>query len=368
MSKSPFHSARQGLKFRQQERVYPTGCKLLNTAIGVFDPITGEPGIPAATVVEAFGPNASLKTALWESLAANVHRMDPKAKVLAILSEEPEYERFESAGIDLDRIFCWTYYNLGDPEAITSAEEGLNLVNQMVSDDTSYKLVVVDSIKALMSTGQTFDKKGDFRDLSDGKVVAARACLMNEFTGQFAAANKARAILFMVNQISESIGMDFTIGGNHKTKTSGGRGKEHWAKIRINCNSTVPDQTDKPEEHSLNKNKIYDRFKTIYFLEKNKYGFPFRRVITEFDLAEKRFLNEKNCLAVAEYLNLIERKGNAFWKIGDKTIQGKSASEDYLAQNPEVQDALWKEIYKRHIEFYSTPKARSAKEELESAR
>lgn len=362
-SKDLIHSGREGLDFRKKERVYPTGCKLLNMAFGVVDPITKQPGIPAATVVEAFGPNASLKTALWESLAANIHKMDKQAKVLAILSEEPEYERFESVGIDLDRIFCWTYYNLNNPDLMVSAEEGLDLVNTLVSEDTDYKLVVVDSIKGLISTGQTFDKKGALKGLEEGDPVAARANLINRFTGKFAAANKARAILFMVNQISESIGNDFTIGINNKTKTAGGRGKEHWAKIRINCNSTVPDMTDKPEEHGLNKNKIYDRFKAIYYLEKNKYGYPFRRVHTEFDLQEKRFLNEKNCLSVAEYLGLVERRG-AYWKIGDQNIQSRGKAEDYLAENPEIQEKLWEQIIPRHVEFYNSPKSRSAKEEL----
>ena len=191
-SKDLIHSGREGLDFRKKERVYPTGCTLLNMAFGVVDPITKQPGIPAATVVEAFGPNASLKTALWESLAANIHKMDKQAKVLAILSEEPEYERFESVGIDLDRIFCWTYYNLNNPDLMVSAEEGLDLVNTLVSEDTDYKLVVVDSIKGLISTGQTFDKKGALKGLEEGDPVAARANLINRFTGKFAAANKAR--------------------------------------------------------------------------------------------------------------------------------------------------------------------------------
>jgi RecA/RadA recombinase len=368
MSKSIFHKASAGKLFQEKERVYPTGCKLLNVAFGVFDPETGEPGIPAATVVEAFGPNASLKTALWESLAANIHRIDQKAKVLAILSEEPEYKRFESVGIDLDRLFCWTYYNLGDPEAITSAEEGLNLVNDIVSKDTDYKLVVVDSIKGLMPQNQTFDKKSGFRDLADGNAVGARANMMNNFTGQFAAANKARAILFMVNQTSESIGTDFMIGSNYKTKTAGGRGKEHWAKIRIRCNSTAPDQTDKPQEHSLNGNKIFNKYKGVYHIEKNKFGFPFRTVLTEFDLLQARYLNEKNCLSVAEFLGLVERRGNAYWKIGEQNLSGRVAAEQYLVENPDIEEDLWKEIGKRHVEFYGTPKARSAKEELESAR
>ena len=102
MSKSPFHTGKQGLTYRSKERVWPTGCRLLNTAIGVFDPITKLPGIPAATIMEVFGPNASLKTALWESLAANIHRLDPKARVLAIMGEEPEYSRFASVGIDIE--------------------------------------------------------------------------------------------------------------------------------------------------------------------------------------------------------------------------------------------------------------------------
>lgn len=360
-----FHSGREGKFFRDHERTYPTGCELLNLAVGVFDPITGRPGIPAATVVEAFGPNASLKTGLWESLAANIHKIDRTAKVFAVLTEEPDYDRFESVGIDLDRIFCWTYYNQDDPSYISSAEEGLNLMNQMVSEDMDIKLVVVDSIKALEAINQVFEKNGkDFKDLSEGEKIAARATLMNRFTGQFAVFNKSRAILFMVNQTSEAVGPSYLTGGSVKTQTSGGRGKEHWAKLRIDCQSTVPDATDKPEEHALFKNKLYGHYKVIYFLQKNKYGYPFRKVYCDFSLSEKRFMNEKNCLAIANFLDLVEKKGN-HWKINGESINGKGAAEEYLAAHPEVEKELWEKIYPRHEEFFGASKSKSSKDELE---
>ena len=365
MANKAFHTGTQGKKFRDKERVYPTGCRLLNTAIGMFDPITGLPGVPQATVVEAFGPNASLKTALWESLAGNIHKIRPEGRILAVLPEEPDYQRFIDAGIDLDRIDCWTYFNPSNPNVIMSAEEGLNLTIEAISDPTNnYEMVVIDSIKALMTSGQTFDKKGEFRDLAETNPLAARANLMNQYTGLFAVHNKCRAILFATNQTSDSIGPSYLTGGSFKTQTSAGRGKEHWAKLRIECNSTVPDATDKVEK-GLYDNKIYDRIKPIYYIQKNKYGFPFRKVMTEFCLREKRFLNEVNCLAAAEMLGIIERAGNSNWKIQGVNCKGRDTAEQYLHDNPEIEEKIWREIDSRHIELFGTPKSAKSKEALE---
>lgn len=360
-----FHTGREGLEFKNKERVYPTGCRLFNTALGIFDPVTGLPGIRKGSIVEAFGPNASLKTALWESLAGNIHSLTPKGRILAIMPEEPDYNRFVSQGIDIDRIDCWTYYNPNNPEEIISAEEGLNMALAAVQDITNnYELVVIDSLKGLMSMGEVFDKKGQLKELEVNDPVAARARLCNKFFGNWVVYNKSRAILFFTNQHTDYIGNNFMLGSTFKTPTSGGNAKNHWADVRVECNSTVPDQTEKPEEQGLFKNKIYDRIKPIYYLQKNKYGYPFRKVISDFSLTEKRYLNENNCLAVAEFLGLVEKKGNAHWIVDGKTIQGKDKARQYLHENQNYQNELWKQIDARHEEFFGAGK-KSSKEGLD---
>jgi RecA/RadA recombinase len=368
MTSNQFYSGREGLEYQRKDRVYPTGCKLFNLSIGKFDPITKEPGIPAGTGIEVFGPNASLKTALWESLAANMHRIDKKAKVFAVLPEAPEFDRFESVGMDMDRIHCWTYRNPKNPGEVSSAEEGLDLLTSIVREDESYKLVIVDSIKALMSVDQVFAKNtktDELKALMETQPMVARAKLMNDFIGRFAVANvSANAILFMTNQMTESIGPNYLTGGNIKTKSSGGREKEHFCKIRVEANSTVPDATEKLLEHATFKNKIYNRYRTIYFLEKNKFGFPLRKTITDFDLDGKRFMNERACLNAADLLGIIEHKGSYYTLEGNK-IQGHAAAEAYLLANPKYEEKLWKEIYPRHVEFFGTAKAKSAKEALD---
>lgn len=360
VNKKFFHTAAEGLKFRNKERVYPTGCRLFNMALGCFDPITKLPGVPAATVIEAFGPNASLKTALWESLGGGIHEVDPEARILAILPEEPDYERFISQGIDIDRLDCWTYFNPNNPSEVVSAEEGLNMALEAVSDPKSpYKMVVIDSLKALMSVGEVFDKKGEFKELEAVDPIAARAKLCNKFFGNWAVYNKSRAILFYTNQHSDQIGPNYNTGSNVKTTTAGGRGKEHWCKIRVECNSTVPDATDKPEEQGLFKNKIWDRIKPIYFIQKNKYGFPFRKVMSEFSLGEKRYLNENDCLKVAEFLGLVEKKGNHY-TLNGKSYNGKAAAREFLRDNLDYQNSLWTQIDARHEEFFGAGKKTAA--------
>jgi len=362
---SGFYTGKQGLAFKSKERCFPTGLKLLDLSFGKFDPVTKLPGLPQATVVEAFGPNASLKSALWENLAANIHRADKKLRVLALLAEEPQFLRFEQAGMDIDRIDCWTYYNPNDPTNIVSSEEGMDMAIEAISDpDNNYALVVIDSLKALTTGDQAFAKAGDLKGLAEVDPLAARARLINKFFSRFAVCNKSRAILFCTNQKTDKIGPSYLTGGNFKTETSGGREKEHWAEVRISCNSTIPDATDKVEK-GLYENKIYDVIKPIYYLEKNKLGYPFRKVMAEFCLKEKRFKNEVNCLAAAEYLGIIQRNGNSNWNIKGVNQKGREVAENYLRDNPKIQDEIWKEIYPRHVELFGTSKAKSSKEEIE---
>jgi RecA/RadA recombinase len=362
---SGFYTAKQGLDFKSKERCFPTGLKLLDLAFGKFDPITKLPGLPQATVVEAFGPNASLKSALWENLAANIHKADKKYRVLALLAEEPQFTRFKDAGMDIDRTDCWTYYNPNDPSSISSSEEGLNLAIESISDpENNYALVVIDSLKALTTGDQAFSKKGEFKDLAEIDPIAARAKLINKFFSRFAVCNKSRAILFCTNQKTDRIGANYLTGWNFKTETSGGREKEHWAEVRIACNSTLPDVTDKVEK-GLYENKIYDVISPVYYLEKNKLGYPFRKVKADFCLKEKRFKNEVNCLSAAEYLGIIQRNGNSNWNIKGVNQKGREVAENYLRDNPKVQDEIWKEIYPRHVELFGTAKAKSSKEEIE---
>ena len=359
-------SAQDYSDFSHKELVYPTTCNAFNLAIGKSDPITGIPGIPEGTALEIFGPNASCKSAIWEGLAANIMRQDPKAKVFALLSEDPDPERWESVGIDLSRMFVWSYYSPDPKATLTGAEEGLNLLCDLVSNDMSYKLTVIDSIKALVVETQVFGKKaGELKDIDEVDPVAARANMFNRFLARHKVCNRARAILFMVNQKTESPMKTYDIGQAIKTQTAAGREKEHYAKIRVKADSAPPDATDKATTHKLFGNKIFNKLRCIFFIEKNKFGFPMRKVNVDFELGENRFANERNCLDYSEYLGIISRSGLSNWNLNGKSIKGRVAAEKYLRDNPEYEESLWKQIYPKHRELYNDKPSKNSKDDIE---
>lgn len=91
------------VKQQANYRVYSTGSFMLDCAIGEKDPITGNGGIPERTIVEVFGKNQSFKTGLAEQLIKSVLNADPTNQAIVLYAEEPDMDRLESLGVDMDR-------------------------------------------------------------------------------------------------------------------------------------------------------------------------------------------------------------------------------------------------------------------------
>jgi len=347
-------------------RTFSTGSFWLDLAIGKIDPITGLPGIPEKAICEFFGPNQTFKTGTVEQLMKSVLFADSSNKVLLIGAEEPIFSRMERVlgKENLKRVSTWTFHgeDEDDEEAVRLAEEALGIAQDVVYKDKNYKLVIIDSIKALVSSKQMYDKK-NFRDIND-QVIAQRANLMNDFVPKFIACNKSKAILFMTNQISESIGPSFLTGENIKLKTSGGRGKEHFATLRVDC-ASVKIET---EEHKLMNIKQSIGLKIFYTIIKNKYAniSGYRRAISEFSFEENRFLREREVLSMAEYLGLVETARGGWYTIDGQKFHGQDVAERYLYEHEITRQNLEKEIIKQSDDFFVKTKANKtkAKDEL----
>lgn len=333
-------SAKELLEKERNLKTFSTGCLWLDLAIGKTDIETGLLGIPEGTICEFFGPNQTLKTGTAEQLTRSVLARNKNYYAIYILSEEPNVERMSGLGLDLDRIKVWTFVEDDSDEGIRKAEGGLDIVNQTVLTDPNCKLIVIDSIKALASEQELVDGK-NLRSLSKDNM-APRAKLMNKFLNQFVASNKANAVLFMTNQISESIGPDFLTGGNFKPKTSGGRGKEHIAFLRVECDSIKIETEDK---HPLMNCKIQTGLQVFYTIHKNKFAKTTgnRRAIASFSFAERRFLREKEILSLGCYLDVIETRG-AYYVYDGVKVHGKEAMEKYLFEHPEQMQKIEKEV------------------------
>lgn len=339
---------------KQQDnyRVYSTGAFLLDCAIGERDPINGNGGIPERSIVEIFGRNSSFKSGTSLNLAKSVLDADPNNIVIAVFSEEMEASRLE--GLDPERFFIYdTFVSDDDKEKYKLAEDHLNEVKLAVQDP-NVKLVIIDSIKSLCSSKDLLDKNGSIADLEDTKQLGRQAQLLGNFIKEFKSLNR-RAILFMVNQISDnvSVGM-FNFDPAHAPKTPAGRYKEYESLIRIET-VTKPIYTDK--EHKLFGNKLTIGWEVWYKLIKNKYSQKSgnRKAMAKFYFDKGEFDKTEDLLLAASYIGLPEVKqgGGGFWTICGEKVRGFDNVIKLLKEKPEIMKELENKILDNTDKLFS---------------
>lgn len=358
-------TARELQKIRNDRfEVFSTGLFSLDLVLGQQDPITKEYGVPNRTIMEAFGTHMTGKTLLAEKLAKSVLAKNPKYKVVFILTEEANLDRMEEVGLDMDRCLCWSFLRnptecKKSPEGFLTAEEGLDLAIEYVLKDKDVKLVVVDTVKALVAAHAMVDGKV-VRSMEENKVPAALANVVNDFVYRWLTCNNSDAILLLLNQTSESIGSDYMIGGNFKIKTPGGRFKEQQSMIRIKCDSIKIEEATNDEIADIKKQTGLELFYTVI---KNKYcdGSINRRAVIKFMFDPPGVDSASEILAYAAALNLIELKAGGWYNLGkdkkgeDIRCQGEPAAMALLNSNPEVQKMLVDKVLKqRETIFRST--------------
>lgn len=347
-------------------RAYSTGCITLDLAIGQKDPLTGLPGIPEKAIVEIFGRNASCKSATTEGLIKSVLDADPENLVVSVFSEEPDYDRMVSRGIDLDRLIPLECYGREDI-IIQTAEANLDIAKKAVTDP-AVKLVVIDSIKSLCSVKQYYQKDGEVRELDNEEQLAIRAKLIGNFIDQFKMANR-NAILMMTNQVSDRIIMG-TQGLYQNPRftfqTPGGRHKEYECNIRI---ETVVDPLESEETHALTEQKVLYGWNVSYRVMKNKYlaGTGNRVAKAQFLFNPAGFNRSLEVLNIASYLGIIDRS-HSWYTIEGNTIQGAEKAVAFLNERPDLIEAYSKEMLERQDEIFGMPKKKekkSVKEKLQ---
>lgn len=337
-------------KQQKEYRVYSTGSFMLDCAIGEKDPIKGNGGIPERSIVEIFGKNSCMKTNFSENVIKSVLDDDPDNKVIVIYAEEPDMDRLEKMGVNLDRLVTMGCYINGDEAILQTAENHLDTVNRSVQDP-SVKLVVIDSLKALCTAKQMYNKKGEIKELSEDEQMAVRAKIVGDFIRNFVVFNQ-RAILLMTNQISEQIGMNFDVDSKNKIKTPAGRYKEYMAHLRIEA-VTRPIESEK--EHPLFGKKLNLGWEVWYRLMKNKFSNSTsnRTVMSEFYFNPPGFRRGKEVLMCADYLGIINKGGGGNFTIKDKKIKGEPNVIKYLDANVEIRQQLEKEILLRSEELFN---------------
>jgi recA bacterial DNA recombination protein len=144
-----------------------------------------------------------------------------------------------------------------------------------------------------------------------------------------ASINKTKTIAIFINQLREKVGVMF---GNPET-TPGGRALKFYASVRLDVRgSTQIKGTGDQKDTNVGK-------ETKIKVVKNKVAPPFKEAFVEIMYGEG-ISKTGELLKIASDLDIIQKAGAWYSYKGEKIGQGSENAKKYLADHPEIFDAI----------------------------
>ena len=167
--------------------------------------------------------------------------------------------------------------------------------------------------------------------MGDNKV-GLQARLMSQALRKLTSTiSKTNTTCIFINQLREKIGVMF---GNPET-TTGGNALKFYASVRIDIRKST--QIKDGDEVIGNQTKV----KVV----KNKVAPPFRRA--EFDIMFGEGISKiGEIIDLGVNFNIIKKSGSWFSYEGTKLAQGRDATKQLIADNPELAEELEAKIMK----------------------
>ncbi|SDY84381.1 recombinase RecA [Pseudomonas sp. NFIX28] len=296
---------RMGDHDRQAIPAISTGSLGLDIALGIG-------GLPKGRIVEIYGPESSGKTTLTLSVIAQAQKMGATcAFVDAEHALDPEYAG--KLGVNVDDLL------VSQPD---TGEQALEITDMLVRSN-AIDVIVIDSVAALVPKAEI---EGEMGDMHVGLQARLMSQALRKITGNIKNAN---CLVIFINQIRMKIGVMF---GSPET-TTGGNALKFYASVRLDIRRTGAVKEGDEVVGSETRVKIV----------KNKVAPPFRQ-------AEFQILYGKGIYLNGEIIDLgvlhgfLEKSGAWYSYQGNKIGQGKANSAKFLQDNPEIGNALEKQI------------------------
>ncbi|MDR0937783.1 MAG: recombinase RecA [Mediterranea sp.] len=285
----------------EQIDVIPTGSIGLNAALGVG-------GYPRGRIIEIYGPESSGKTTLAIHAIAEAQKA---GGIAAFIDAEHAFDRFYAAklGVDVDNLL------ISQPD---NGEQALEIADQLIHS-SAIDIIVIDSVAALTPKAEIEGDMGENK-------VGLQARLMSQALRKLTASvSKTRTTCIFINQLREKIGVMF---GNPET-TTGGNALKFYSSVRLDIR---PGQQIKDGEEVLGR-------QTKVKVVKNKVAPPFRRA--EFDIMFGEGISHSGeIIDLGADLGIIKKSG-AWYSYNDTKLgQGRDASKQCIADNPELAEEL----------------------------
>jgi len=267
--------------------VIPTGSIGLNAALGVG-------GYPKGRIIEIYGPESSGKTTLAIHAIAEAQKA---GGIAAFIDAEHAFDRFYASNLGVDTDNLW----ISQPD---NGEQALQIADQLISS-SAIDILVIDSVAALTPKKEIDGEMGD-------SVVGLQARLMSQALRKLTSTiSKTKTTCIFINQLREKIGVMF---GNPET-TTGGNALKFYASVRIDIRKTG----------------------------QNKVAPPFRKAEFEITFGEGISKTGELVDLGVEY-GIIKKSGSWFSYDDTKLAQGRDATKQLLADNPELADAIEAQI------------------------
>ncbi|MBK5243764.1 MAG: recombinase RecA [Eubacteriaceae bacterium] len=297
-------------------RLGDEGTKLdidfISTSSIGLDIALGIGGVPRGRVIEIYGPESSGKTTIALHIIAEAQKTGGNAAFIdAEHALDPIYAR--ALGVDIDNLL------VAQPD---TGEQALEIVEALVRSN-AIDVIVIDSVAALVPRAEIDGEMGDSH-------VGLQARLMSQALRKLAGViKKSNTSTIFINQLREKIGVMY---GNPET-TSGGRALKFYASVRI----------DVRRIETLKKGTEMIGNRTRAKIVKNKIASPFKQA--EFDIMYgKGISREGDLLDVGVIFEIVDKSGSWFSYMDQRLGQGRDNSKEFLMANPEVADAIEKEI------------------------
>ncbi len=282
-----------------------TGSLGLDIALGIG-------GLPRGRVVEIFGPESSGKTTLALHVIAEAQKKGGACGFVdAEHALDPIYAR--KLGINLEELI------ISQPDA---GEQALEITDTLVRSG-AIDVIVVDSVAALTPKAEI---EGEMGDVLPGMQARLMSQALRKLTGSI---SKSRCLVIFINQMRMKIGVMF---GNPET-TTGGNALKFYSSVRLDIRRTG--QIKERDEVVGNQTRV----KVV----KNKVAPPFKQV--EFDIMYGEGISKTGELVdLGVKANIVEKSGSWYSYDSQRIGQGRENAKAYLKNNPQVAEAIEREI------------------------
>lgn len=261
------------------------------------------------TMIEPFGFNQSGKTTSCAESAREFQKAYPNEMVLLVdLEKAFDPSRYKALGVDIS------------PERFILVRPGVgeDAFETMIQFCKTFKggMIILDSVSLLLPGKEDEGSVGD-------AVMASQARLMSQGLRKlFPHSSKSNTTVFFINQLRMKIGMVF---GNPET-TSGGNSLAYYTRTRLNFSKVKGDNPEEANGCNIKLSKASFGNEGVTVKTHLRHGSGFDKLMEILDLSE--------------VLGLIKKSGSWFSYQGTNIGQGKPATRQMLADNPELAEEL----------------------------